>query len=135
MSRNIWLNVLYTFVVAIILNLVVYFIGNAMGITWSTSDAIIGPGAVIVASVVGAAVGCIGYYVLGLFAGDSQRIWFIWLATIFGVLSMIGPWTASSDLGTMVFLGIMHVVSVLVMTWYLGVWTPTYIAAEDVATA
>ncbi len=135
MTRNILFNVFYTFAVAVILNLVVYFIGNAAGISWSTNQGIIGPVPVIAASMIGAAVGCIGYWILGLFAGESQRIWFIWGATILGVLSMLGPWTGANDLGTMVFLGLMHVVSVLVMTWYLGVWTPTYIAAEDVATA
>ena len=133
MSRNIWLNVLYTFIVAIVLNLVVYFIGNALGISWDTNQGIVGPVPVVMASAIGAALGCIGYWLLGLFAGDNQRIWFIWLATIFGVLSMITPWTGANDIGTMAFLGIMHVVVVLVMTWYLGVWTPTYIAAEDIA--
>ena len=132
MSRNI-LHSIYTVIVSIVLNIIVFFIGNAAGISWSTNDGPIGIGAVVIVSIIGALIGIVGFFILNFFLGDRSRIWFIWLATILGVLSMIGPWGASSDLGTMVFLGLMHVVSVLVMTWYLGVWTPTYIAAEDLA--
>ena len=130
MSR-ILLHSIYTVVVSIVLNVIVFFIGTALSISWATSDEIIGVGAVIIASIIGAAIGIIGFLVLRFFLGERSRIWFIWLATIFGVLSLFGPWAAASDIGTLVFLGMMHVVSVLVMTWYLGVWAPTYIAAAE----
>ena len=45
---------------------------------------------------------------------------------------MVGPWMSASDLPTMGFLGLMHVVSVLVMNWYLGVWTPKYVTPDSV---
>ena len=131
MSRNV-LHSIYTVVVSIILNVIVYFIGNALGISWATNQGIVTVGPVVIASIVGAVLGIIGYLLLGVIFGDGQRIWFIWLATIIGVLSMLMPWTGANDLGTMAFLGIMHVVSVLVMTWYLGVWTPTYVAADEI---
>lgn len=132
MSRNIWLHVFYTIIVSIVLNVVVFFIGNALGVSWETNQGTVTAGVAALFSGVGAVIGCIGYWILGLVFGDSQRIWFIWLATILGIVSMITPWTGANDLGTMTFLGIMHVISVLVMTWYLGVWAPTYIAAEDI---
>ena len=133
MSRSIWLHVFYTIAVSIILNLVVFFIGQAAGVSFATEQGIVEPIFVIFASAAGAVIGCVGYWLLGLIFGDSQRIWFIWLATIIGVISMWGPWTMSSDLATMGFLGLMHVVSVLVMTWYLGVWTPHFVAADEIA--
>ena len=131
MTRNIWVNVAYTFVVSVILNVAVFFIGLAAGVSFATNDGPITIVPVIAASLIGALIGCVGFWVLGFIFGERQRIWFIWLATILGVISMIGPWGASGDLPTMGFLGLMHVVSVLVMTWYLGVWTPKYVTPPN----
>ena len=136
MTRNIWVNVAYTLIVSVILNVAIFFIGQAFGVSFR-ADTPAGPivtlGAVIFASLFGASVGCIGYWVLGLIFGDRQRIWFIWLATIVGIASMIGPWSGAGDLPTMGFLGLMHVASVLVMSWYLGVWTPKYVTPPNFA--
>lgn len=133
MTRNILIHMLYTLIVSIILNIAVFFIGQAVGVSFLTGDGPINVVMVGVASAIGAVLGCLGFWILGFIFGDNQRKWFIWLATILGVVSMIGPWGAASDLPTMGFLGLMHVVSVLVMTWYLGVWVPRYVTPSSAA--
>ncbi|MFK7805896.1 MAG: DUF6069 family protein [Anaerolineae bacterium] len=136
MTRNILIHMFYTLIVSIILNVAVFFIGQAFGVSFAADvpgASSIPVSAVVIASAIGAVVGCLGFWILGFIAGDKQRIWFIWLATIIGLISMIGPWNVSGDLPTMGFLGLMHVVSVLVMTWYLGVWVPRYVTPEAAA--
>ncbi len=135
MSRSIWLHVFYTIAVSIILNLVVFFIGQAAGVSFAITQGPdpVGVGPVVLLSAAAAIIGCIGYWLCGMLFGDRQRYWFIWLATIIGIISMLMPWFGASDLPTMGFLGLMHVVSVLVMTWYLGVWTPHFVAADEIA--
>ncbi|MEM9777227.1 MAG: DUF6069 family protein [Chloroflexota bacterium] len=134
MSRNIWMNVLWTIVFSIVLNVIVYYAGVAFGVSYRAEvpGGTVGLVPVMVASLLGAVIGCIGYWVLGFIFGDNRRVWFIWLATILGALSMLSPWFGANDLPTMGFLGIMHVVSVLVMTWFLGVWTPRYVTPDSV---
>lgn len=133
MTRNIGINMVYTVIVSVILNVAIFFIGQAFGVSFNASvpGGTIGMMPIVIMSLIGAAIGCLGYWLLGFAFGDNQRIWFIWLATIAGVISMIGPWNGAGDLPTMGFLGLMHAVSVLVMTWYLGVWTPKYVTPPN----
>ncbi|MEM8859187.1 MAG: DUF6069 family protein [Chloroflexota bacterium] len=134
MSRNIWVNVGLTFLVSAVLNAIVYYAGLAFGVSYQTDDGPVTIILVVIASLFGAGLGSVGYWLLSLIF-TRYRVLFIWLATIVGVISMAGPWFAASDLPTMGFLGLMHVVSVLVMTWYLGVWTPRYVTPESTIVA
>ncbi|MFT5195764.1 MAG: hypothetical protein ACI9EW_003575 [Cellvibrionaceae bacterium] len=127
MTRIVWTHIAYTFVVSTILNLAVFFVGKAIGVTFAVaqvSDGSLTTTFVLIMSLVIVIIGSIVFWILRLDFGGRQRFWFIWSVTILGLIFMIAPWRISQDLPTLGLLGLMNAIPILVMIWYLGVWLP-----------
>lgn len=111
-------------VLAVVLNLIIYVVGNSQGVSYLTQQpgtAVwqpVGMGMVIVASLVTAVAAGIGLWLLARFMNNPLNL-FMWLAGILALLSLIMPFTMARDTGTFTALGLMHVGSALAIVYAL----------------
>ncbi|MCB9421288.1 MAG: hypothetical protein H6667_15910 [Ardenticatenaceae bacterium] len=106
-------------VLALVLNLIIYFVGASRGVSYLTQQpGTVGSGMVIVASLVTAVAAGIGLWLLARFMKNPLNL-FMWLAGILALLSLLLPYAMAHDTGTFVALGLMHVSSGLAIVYAL----------------
>lgn len=111
-------------VAAALVNLIVFFIGGAMGIVFEGQ---MGPGApvmplpaiaFVMASLVPALLGALAYVVSVRFIPRGRAI-FIGVALAVAVLSLFSPLTMEVALATRLTLAALHLVTAAIITWGL----------------
>lgn len=124
MGNDIFKGTILAVVLAVVLNLIIYVVGNSLGVSflaqppgaadWQTVN-----GAMVVgASVVTAVAAGIGLWLLARFSNNPLNL-FMWLAGILALLSLIMPYTMTRDTATFAALGLMHVGSGLAIVFAL----------------
>lgn len=122
-------NTVFGAIVAIVLNLVVFFIGRAGGVDFSvlqpgaTEVIQVSPVLVVFATIFGGVLSLIGFYALSAVMEDPRLVWII-VCLVIGALSNIAPVNAAQNVGTAVLLSLMHVVAAGAYAYYLGLYEP-----------
>ena len=124
MRNNIVKGTILAAGLSVILNLIIYIVGNIQGVSFLAQQ----PGRngwqpidlemVIVTSAATAVAAGIGLWLLARIM-DNPLNPFMWLAGIFTLLSLIAPYTMARDTGTFTTLGLMHVGSGLAIIYAL----------------
>lgn len=111
-------------VLALVLNLLLFLIGNRLGVSYLAQQPgaagwqPVGLGMVVAASVVTAVAAGIGLWLLTRFMDNPLTV-FMWIAGILALLSLFMPYTMTRDTGTFATLGLMHVGSGLAIVFSL----------------
>ena len=110
-------------VAAVITNLVLFFLGSALGATWDVGQPVsVGIGLVLIATIVPLLVGGLVVKLISSRWPRSQN-WFAWGVLIFAIVGSPMGWISSGDAATGISLGLMHVVEGL--AWFFAVRTAT----------
>jgi len=118
---NVMRNTLWAALLAAVFNAVIWIILQPIlgvvdhNVTGAPVDTV-GLFPVVIATILGVGVGGIGYAILKGMIGAKG---FFWLVAILGLLSLFGPWTQADTYGTFVSLGMMHIVAVACLLYYL----------------
>ena len=124
MRNNIVKGTMLAVVLAVVLNLIIYVVGNSRGVSYLAQQPgmagwqPVGLGMVVIASLVTAVAAGIVLWLLARFMENPLNL-FMWLAGILALLSLIMPYTMTRDTGTFATLGLMHVGSGLAIVYAL----------------
>jgi hypothetical protein len=124
MDNDIFKGTILAVVLALVLNLLIFVVGNSLGVSYLAQQPNtvgwqpVSGGMVAVASVVTAVAAGIGLWLLARFI-DNPLNPFMWIAGILALLSLIMPYTMTRDTGTFAALGLMHVGSGLAIVFSL----------------
>ncbi len=124
MGNDIFKGTILAVVLAVVLNLIIYVVGNSLGVSFLTQPPgaanwqTVNGGMVVGASVVTAVAAGIGLWLLARFSNNLLNL-FMWLAGILALLSLIMPYTMTRDTATFAALGLMHVGSGLAIVFAL----------------
>lgn len=124
MDNDIVKGTILAVVLAVALNLIVYVVGNSLGVSFLAQQPNtvewqpVSGGMVATVSVVTAVAAGIGLWLLARFMDNPLNI-FMWTAGILALLSLIMPYTMTRDTAAFATLGLMHVGSGLAIVFAL----------------
>lgn len=122
MSNKFLLSTIVAAVAAVVLNVGVYILAQSQGIELGVSNQAepVSLGIIIVMSIIPVAAAGVVYWLWQRTLGNAP--WpFFWIATIIGIISLVGPLTLATSLGSMVMLSLMHIVVTMAITYNLTV--------------
>jgi len=105
--------------VAVVVNLAVYAIGDVAGATWEANGQEVAWFMVISATLIPFAIGGLLTWALARNWAPATR-WMAWIGLAFAVVSLPMPFVASSDMATSVTLASMHVLAGI--AWFVAVF-------------
>ena len=104
--------------VAIVLNLIVFAIGSAVGATWLANGQTIVWFLVVVATIIPMAVGAVLTWLLTKRWSDAGKA-MAWIGLVLAIITVPAPLLASDDRPTGMALAAMHVVTGIV--WFIAI--------------
>ena len=112
---NVMRNSLTAGVVAAVLNVIIWIVMGLLGVSHNVMNAPVdnvGFLPIIIASFLGVFLG-------GIIGSNFGAKGLFWAAAILGLVSLLGPWMSADTYGTFVSLGIMHIVAVACLLYFL----------------